>query len=205
MERTPESTRDRILAAATSLFHQYGQRGATTRRIAAAAGVNEVTLFRHFASKEGLLAAAIDRQSDRALEYLRAGTLPEVPGDVRSELRSRMLETLGGFMGSRQAVRTSLFEWGRDPEMDERLMRVTNSIYDEFAHYLAAAAEAGLVRQDVDPHTTSVALMAVLFSDGLLRDVMPGRFPAPPEETLDAYLTILLDGLLPRNDGSAPA
>lgn len=195
------TARERLLDAAAELFHEHGQRGTTTRAIAARAQVNEVTLFRHFAAKEDLLAAAIDRQSERALLGLRAGALPEVPRDVRRELRARMLDTFRGFVGSRKGVRTSLFEWGHDHEMDERLMRVTNSIYDEFEHYLARARDAGLVRSDIDPKTTSVALLSVVFSDGLLRDVMPRRFTAPMEEMLDDYLDILLDGLRPAREG----
>lgn len=40
---------------------QKGYNGVTTREIAAAAGVNEVTLFRHFGSKQKLLEAAFER------------------------------------------------------------------------------------------------------------------------------------------------
>jgi len=193
-------TRERILEAAATVFHREGHRGATTRRIAAEAGVNEVTLFRHFPSKEALLAAAIDRQSERALEALRPGTLPATPGDLRAELRQRMLEVLTAFVRSRDAHRTSLFEWGRDPELDSRLMRVANEVFDEFERYLAAARDAGLIRHDIDPRTAAVTLLAVLFSDGLLREVMPQRFAAPEDAMLDDYLAMLLDGLAPRSE-----
>ena len=39
--------RDKILLAAVTVFAEVGFRGATTRRIAQEAGVNEITLFRH--------------------------------------------------------------------------------------------------------------------------------------------------------------
>ena len=42
-------------------FARDGIRGATTREIARKAGVNEVTLFRHFKSKEQLLRAVLQR------------------------------------------------------------------------------------------------------------------------------------------------
>ncbi len=51
--------RDSLLRAATSVFAEVGTRGATTRRIAREAGVNEVTLFRHFKSKDELIQAAL--------------------------------------------------------------------------------------------------------------------------------------------------
>jgi len=54
-----EEIRSRILAAASRVYSQYGFRGATTRLIAAEAGVNEVTLFRTFGSKAQLLQAML--------------------------------------------------------------------------------------------------------------------------------------------------
>ena len=54
-----DDARHRILAAAARVYAQHGWRGATTRRIADEAGVNEVTLFRQFGSKDALLATAM--------------------------------------------------------------------------------------------------------------------------------------------------
>src|SRR6516162_11513302 len=58
---SPELTRERILDAAARTFSLEGIQGATTRQIARKAGVNEVTLFRHFKSKEQLLGAVLQR------------------------------------------------------------------------------------------------------------------------------------------------
>ncbi len=54
-------TRERLLDAAAQTFSSDGLRGATTREIARKAGVDEVTLFRHFKSKEQLLRAVLLR------------------------------------------------------------------------------------------------------------------------------------------------
>ena len=53
------TVRDQLLDAAAQVYAEAGYRGATTRRIAAAAGVNEVTLFRQFGSKDALMREAI--------------------------------------------------------------------------------------------------------------------------------------------------
>lgn len=49
-------TRDKILNAAFELISSKGYQGATTREIARVAGVAEITVFRHFTSKERLFA-----------------------------------------------------------------------------------------------------------------------------------------------------
>lgn len=56
--------RQKILKTAIRLFAQNGFRGTTTKEIALAAGVNEVTIFRHFATKQDLYAAILDVKSN---------------------------------------------------------------------------------------------------------------------------------------------
>src|SRR5579864_1940630 len=55
-----DATRDRILAAAADLFSERSFDGATTRDIAARAGVTQPLLSYHFNSKEALWRAAVD-------------------------------------------------------------------------------------------------------------------------------------------------
>lgn len=191
-----DDTRDRILDAAAAVFGELGARGATTRRIAAAAGVNEVTLFRYFPSKHDLLLAAVRRRHEVAMRFVGATPLPATPGDLRAELRERLLLTHAAFSRSHREVRTALAEWGAEPEIDEALMGTTHAMYDEFTAYLAACQGAGLVRRDVPPAVAAQALLATVFADGVLRPIMPARFPLPPGESVLAYLNIVLDGLL---------
>lgn len=56
----PQTTRQRLIQAALDLFIAQGVSNTTTRQIAAEAEVNEVTLFRHFGNKYGLLLAVIE-------------------------------------------------------------------------------------------------------------------------------------------------
>ncbi|MCD4826930.1 MAG: TetR/AcrR family transcriptional regulator [Acholeplasmataceae bacterium] len=53
------TTEKKILQAATKLFSEHGYKGVSTRSIADLAGVNEVTLFRHFQTKSNLLQSVI--------------------------------------------------------------------------------------------------------------------------------------------------
>src|SRR5580658_7732181 len=57
----PRPARERLLDAATAVFARDGLAGSTTREIARAAGVNEVTLFRLFSTKQNLLTAVLER------------------------------------------------------------------------------------------------------------------------------------------------
>ena len=61
-ERIPP--RERILAVAADLFYRHGIRAVGVEAIAEAAGTNKMTLYRHFASKDELVAEYL-RQSGR--------------------------------------------------------------------------------------------------------------------------------------------
>ena len=54
------STRQRLIQSALTLFTSSGISAATTKQIAEAAEVNEVTLFRQFGNKQGLILAVIE-------------------------------------------------------------------------------------------------------------------------------------------------
>jgi AcrR family transcriptional regulator len=55
--------RRQLIDAARRVFAEHGFRGATTRQIAAAAGVTEALIFQHFPDKDSLYAAILDEQA----------------------------------------------------------------------------------------------------------------------------------------------
>jgi len=191
-----ENVRERLLEAAHAVFAEEGYRGATTRRIAARAGVNEVTLFRHFAGKDELLAAAIDRQVEVSKARIDSEPLPETPGDIGRELEGFLAAVLAGFCAAQQGVRTSMGEWGHHPELDERLSGTSNHIAGRLERYLRAAQELGLIRSDIHPVVAAQVVLAPVFAHGVLHGMTPERFPLVPDESIRAYLNVLLEGLV---------
>src|SRR5256885_2906940 len=57
--------REQILEAATQLFARQGFQGTTTKQISEQTGVTEALIFRHFASKDELYWAVIERKIKR--------------------------------------------------------------------------------------------------------------------------------------------
>jgi TetR/AcrR family transcriptional regulator len=58
--------RNQLLEAGLEVFAKKGFDGATTKEVAAAAGVTEAIIFRHFPSKQALYTAVLDRQVQSA-------------------------------------------------------------------------------------------------------------------------------------------
>lgn len=59
--KTTMDSKAKLMHAAIDLMAEKGYKGVSTKEIAAAAGVSEMTLFRNFGSKQNLLEKAVDR------------------------------------------------------------------------------------------------------------------------------------------------
>ena len=83
--------RERILATAVELFYRHGIRAVGVDSIAEAAGTNKMTLYRHFTSKDELVAEYLRRLADKAtLVWGRLAS--QYPGDARAQLRGWLQE-----------------------------------------------------------------------------------------------------------------
>src|ERR1700681_2731596 len=86
-EKDAMAPRDRILAAAGDLFYRHGIRAVGVEAIAEAARTNKMTLYRHFASKDELVAEYL-RQSAKAADSCWARFAQAHPGNAPAQLRA---------------------------------------------------------------------------------------------------------------------
>ncbi len=81
------SPRERILAAASELFYRHGIRAVGVDAVAEAAETNKMTLYRHFSSKDELVAEYLQRLAEKATaswDRLEAN----YPGEPSAQLRA---------------------------------------------------------------------------------------------------------------------
>src|SRR5512143_1827299 len=108
----PGSTKGRILKAAEEVFAARGFEGASTREIAARAGVNISSLHYHWASKETLYLAVFHDVFDHIVALLQR-TLDAMRADGLSERRAVIDHAM-----------TVLFDWFADhPNIPKLLLR----------------------------------------------------------------------------------
>jgi AcrR family transcriptional regulator len=82
--------RERILAAARELFYRRGIHAVGVEAIAEAAGTNKMTLYRHFASKDVLVAACLSeltQEFDVAWDAIAAAHVGDPEGQLLAWLR----------------------------------------------------------------------------------------------------------------------
>ncbi|MGB3293014.1 MAG: helix-turn-helix domain-containing protein [Phormidesmis sp.] len=130
------SSRERIVRSALSLFSRQGITATTTKQIAEQAGVNEVTLFRQFGSKQGLLLAVL--QEAPILTSMQAA-LAEIVGanDPLMAYGELGLELLGKVP---ELVRSLIGEAGQSPlENQQALGQTLRQANQQTVGYLRAA------------------------------------------------------------------
>ena len=106
----PDETRTILLDAALEIFSEKGFNGATTRTIAKKAGVNEVTLFRHFGTKDSLFDAVIERDLNIKDQYM---SVKIDPGDDPVELITEISLLMYSVMTERSRISRLIMQEGK--------------------------------------------------------------------------------------------
>jgi AcrR family transcriptional regulator len=180
--------RDQLLDAAARIYAEAGYRGATTRRIADEAGVNEITLFRQFGSKDALIREAIVR----AGTSLAPDPLPATPRDPFQELREWASAHIAELRERRSLIRTCMGEIEEHPGIFSRENSPPAMAAKALCNYLRRLREANLAKAPFDEVAASTMLMGVLFADAMGRDIMPDMYQNDPQQALDQYVRLFL-------------
>ncbi|MCF7732520.1 MAG: TetR/AcrR family transcriptional regulator [Akkermansiaceae bacterium] len=161
------STRQRLMEAARAEFGDKGIEAATTRGIAERAGCNEVTLFRHFESKQKLLVAVVQDTSEEFLAL--CACRGSFSGDLLEDL-TRFARVYNSSLERCEGMaRAMIGESRRRPTLAKELIGdVLDPFHRSMAAYLEPHRAAGRVRADLDPMAFAEVLTSALMG-GLLR------------------------------------
>ena len=184
-------TRTAILNAAVQVFSQHGFRGSTTRRIADAAAVNEVTIFRYFGSKEALLQEAIISSEGSPL----ANALPANPVDPLKELSDWGADVIAHLAARRSVIRKCMGEIEERPELTARAAATPTRATNELCDYFRKLKSLNYTTAEFEPLVASSMLIAALFHDAMSREVMPEIFPKPAGSASAKYAQFILNAM----------
>jgi AcrR family transcriptional regulator len=172
-----QRNRDKLLAAAIEAFAEDGE-DVALETIAARAGVGIGTLYRHFPSREALVAAAYRNEVD-ALCAAAADLLASLPAD--QALRA-WAERFTDYIATKRAMGDALRAACSDsPLFTDTRERVVGAL----RLLLEAGADSGSVRADVDPKDVMRVMHGIWY------------LPSGPEWRADVgrMLDLVIDGL----------
>jgi AcrR family transcriptional regulator len=178
-------TREKLLDVAIRIFAEAGYHGTTTRRVAQEAGVNEVTLFRQFGSKEVLIREALVVAARRSRPLLSA----DLPDPV-AELHRWSLAIFYYYYENRQLIRRLMGEMVERQDLAGGLCEDSNQEFLQLVGFFEALRTRGLLRPDVHTEAAAGILLNALLTNALWRDVWPDV--PNPEENVAGFVELVL-------------
>lgn len=189
-------TRERILDTAIGLFSTKGFSGATTREIAQQAGVAEVTLFRHFASKEKLFEAVITHYS----------VLPGLKSFLPRALEMPYEEALVGMADLLLDTLVQIKDWIRIMHSEilrspDKLLTIYHTFLDEifevFASYFRELQKRGSLR-DFDPELGARVFHSMFYCFFNMEELLGRKDYRPTDRTraIREFVSLFIRGTL---------
>lgn len=162
-EQPAAETADRILRAFLRLVAERGIDATTTRALAEAAGVNEVTIFRHFGDKASLAREAIRRwHPAHALTAYEVAIDSSSPASAAQGLLGCLRFLRRHMQDHDELIQFGMGEYWRFPELREELAAAPRAASGLLVRALTHAAPALL--PTVDLEVTALGLLGLVFN-----------------------------------------
>jgi AcrR family transcriptional regulator len=186
---TSTATRERILDVAMQLFGEHGFRGTSVAAIERAAGLTPGAggLYHHFASKDAVLAAGLERHMARlgALRDIRR--LFTGVGDLGIELMLTARYVLSELDAERELLQVLFTEARRRPELvQDTITALVDTTCTEFAAWLSQEWAVPPERA----RSVSVIALGSLLSHRLMQAFLPSGAVVLGDET---FVTMWVD------------
>lgn len=190
-----DDTRTRILQAGKQLFAQKGYEGTTTKDLAAAAGVAEGTLFRHFANKKAILIEVatqgwVEILTDLLTELSEMGSYKA----VSQVLQRRMMN----LHENSDMMRVCFMEAQFHPELRDRVQaEVIDKMMNVAEAFFQTAMERGIYRP-MNPKVVARVFLGMFAISGFSQETIlsPNASPKEMQEMAEGIADIFLNGVL---------
>ncbi|MDJ0717411.1 MAG: TetR family transcriptional regulator [Prochloraceae cyanobacterium] len=198
MSLQKKSTKTRLIEAALDLFAEKGVTETTTKAVAERAQVNEVTLFRHFGNKHGLLLAVME---DSAVFAQLGKALLEQTGSkasVSQALKDYAEVSLQALDRVPKLVRSVVGEAGQYP-LENRLAlgQGLTQANDRVAKHLAEVIEREGLQSRFPPEKLASLLNGLLLGYFIIKSTSEGdKLWEGRDDFLESLVDLFLQGAI---------
>jgi TetR/AcrR family transcriptional regulator len=192
--------RSQILDVALNVFSKKGLNGATTKEIAAAAGVTEAIIFRHFPSKQALYQAVLESQigSEHYERWLARARECMAQDDDAGLFRAIATAILESYSGDARMERVMLFAALEGNEQGLAHCRsMSLPIYELLRDYLEKRQRAGALA-GYHPGAILSAIAGMAQRYAMSTEMFGFASEISAEDAVDTFTRILMNGIQAR-------
>jgi AcrR family transcriptional regulator len=189
----PGHDRETVLRTAIELFNQRGYDATSISDLAAVLGVTKSAVYHHYASKEALLAAALDDALEGLSSAVEAAATASDGEPSAVRLRATVEAAVRILVTHLPAV-TLLLRVRGNSDLERSAMERRRHIDERLATLVRQAADEGDLRRDVDPDVISRLIFGMVNS--LVDWYRPGG-PLDAEALAATISSMVFDGLRP--------
>jgi len=190
--RDKEATKKALIAAAVEVFARSGFDGATTKEVAARAGVNEGLIQRYFGGKAGLLQAIVGNMCGERLTACKAAPPSEsLKAEIATVLRHEILQA----DANRDFLRVFISRALVDPDLAASLKaHYKDSRMPHLVHRLRHFQADGTLDPAVDLDQLAAAITTFAFGLGFMQQVVLSEDPKYLEGIIENIAATLVRG-----------
>lgn len=188
------STDEKIIKATFSILQKEGFTKATTKKIAAEAGVNEVTIFRKFQNKNNLVDITKEYYLKSFLEKLEEIFDFNDDDEIEEYLQSNFVGLLGVSENDFSIIKVAMEEVRDVPERKQLISRITGTVIDKLEEFFKSQIEKGKIRS-VDARVLAGMCFSITFQSIILWKVYDMKPSVETNQYAQNFLDILYNGI----------
>lgn len=189
------STDEKIINAAFGILQREGFAKATTKKIAAEAGVNEVTIFRNFQNKNNLVEITKNYYLQLLISKLEEIFEFEEDDEIEEYLKISYFGILSLSDKDFSIIRVAMEEVRENP--DKLLIsEITDVILNKLEEFFELKMEKGIIRK-VNPKSLAIMCFGMLFQSVILWKIYNKNLDFETNYYADDLINIMFEGINP--------
>ena len=188
------NTDEKIINATFAILQREGFAKATTKKIAAEAGVNEVTIFRNFKNKNNLVEVTKEYHLQRYLEKMEEIFDFKEDDEIEEYLQSNFIGILNLSEDDYSIIKLAMEEVRNIPEKKQLISRITDTIISKLEEFFKFQMEKGKIRQ-VDARVLAGMCFSITFQSVILLKVYDISPSVETNQYANNFLDILYHGI----------
>lgn len=190
------STDEKIVEATLRVLQREGFQKATTKKIAAEAGVNEVTIFRNYENKQNL----IETTKNYYLKILTDAISEIFEFDEDEGIEEYLKISFFGILNLSDEdfsiLKIAMEEVRGVSEKKHLISEITDVILNKLEEFFKLQIDKGIIRE-INPKSLSVMCFSVLFQSVILWKIYDKSLGFETNNYADDMLDIIFEGINP--------